>query len=221
MFARTSLIALAVLSTHVFAQSARLPTADEYFSSQGLSKVSDGLYAETTATGASYVAINDAGRAALVTKIRDARSDSATRYGAKTMTSAQAANLQHLDDWASRFSQPQPKSEVTGDCTGRGGTGYPQLYARALSTGGTSSSGYSVRNLDFGPGTPTTNYADASTDNYNNSTTTSNDTAASISANEPRSCSAAAVASVTCSGHANPSITAFATSRKTSGPCIM
>jgi len=221
MIKTISLFALAMFSSGALAQSQSWPSADDFYASQGFKRVDDGLYAQQTSSGESYVAINDNGRVALVAKIQETRATLAARYGAKSLSVAQQTMLQNLDDWANRFNQPEPKSTVSGDCTGSGGTGYPQLYATASSSGGTSASGYSVRNLDFGPGTPTTNTAYASTDNTYQSTSTASGTPASVSTSEPRSCDAASAASVTCYGHANPSITAFASSHKASGPCTM
>jgi len=189
----------------------------------GLSQVSDGLYAHKTANSESYVAVNKAGQQALLDRLRDIRA----RLG-----NSEKASARVVDSAIAELSVVEPKNTVSGDCNGAGGTGQPQLYATASSSGGQTASGYAVMTSDFSPATNTTNKADASTERGDGTTTSSQSstnfafTPASASATAPNpnnACTASASASVKCPGHSSPSISAFAFSQKSipHGSCVL
>jgi hypothetical protein len=190
---------------------------------EGLSRISDGLYAHQTANSESYVAVNKAGQQALLDKLRDIKA----RLG-----NSEKASARVVDSAIAELSVVEPKNTVSGDCNGAGGTGQPQLYATASSSGGQTASGYAVMTSDFSPYTNTTNKANASTERGDGTTTSSQSstnfafTPASASATAPNpnnACTASASASVTCPGHSSPSISAFAFSQKSipHGSCIL
>jgi hypothetical protein len=206
------------------ANSAGARSLDELLTQdEGLSQVSDGLYAHTTANSESYVAVNKAGQQALLDKLRDIKA----RLG-----NSEKASARVVDSAIAELSVVEPKNTVSGDCNGAGGTGQPQLYATASSSGGQTASAYAVMTSDFSPPTNTTNEACASTERGDGTTTSSQCsttyafTPASASATAPNpnnACTASASASVTCPGHSSPSISAFAFSQKSipHGSCIL
>lgn len=228
MWAATAVAALACGS--VVAQSTTRTLDDVLTQDEGLTQISDGLYAQTTSSGESFVAVNKAGQDALRKKLLELR---AKLTSGASASKNETASLDVIDKSIAELSQPQAKNQtVIGDCTGTGGTGQPQLYARALSSGGTTASGYAVLTSDFSPVTSTTNKASAGTANRTGDETSSQSstqygaTAASASATAPnmaQACTASAAASVTCPGHSSPSISAFAYSQKpvSGGTCLL
>lgn len=233
MHLRISLVTLALVSGSALAQSTSTRTLDQMLTQdEGMNQVSDGLYAQTTGGSESYVAVNATGQRALLDRLVQLRAKLAGQHSGGSGASTEAASLDVVDRSISELSQPQPKNAVGGDCSGPGGTGSPQLYARALSSGGLSASGYAVLTSDFSPATPTQNRAVASTQNRLGDDTSSQSstgvatTAASASASAPNgntACTATASASVTCPGHTSPSISAFAVSQKVipHGTCLL
>ncbi|MEO6690619.1 MAG: hypothetical protein ABIS07_14985 [Dokdonella sp.] len=230
---RLSLLTLALVSGGALAQDTATRTLDQVLTQdEGMSQVSEGLYAQTTGSSESYVAVNAAGQRALLDKLVQLRAKLAAPHVSSGIASREQASLEVVDKSIAELSRPQPKNAVSGDCSGPGGTGSPQLYARALSSGGLSASGYAVLTSDFSPATPTQNHAYASTQNRLGDDTSSQSstgvgtTAASASASAPNgnsACTASASASVTCPGHTSPSISAFAVSQKVipNGTCLL
>jgi hypothetical protein len=217
-------LSLAIAAGLLGANGGNARSLDEVLTQdEGLSQVSNGLYAHKTANSESYVAVNKAGQQALLDKLRDIKA----RLG-----NSEKASLRVIDSAIAELSVVEPKNSVTGDCNGAGGTGQPQLYATATSSGGQTASGYAVMTSDFSPPTNTTNEACASTERGDGTTTSSQCsttyafTPASASATAPNpnnACTASASASVTCPGHSSPSISAFAFSQKSipHGSCIL
>ena len=230
---RLSLLTLALVSAGALAQSTATRTLDQVLTQdEGMNQVSDGLYAQNTGSSESYVAINAAGQRALLDRLVQLRTKLAAQHAAGGTSSSEQASLDVIDKSIAELGQPQPKNTIIGDCSGPGGTGSPQLYARALSGGGLSASGYAVLTSDFSPATPTQNSAFASTQNRLGDDTSSQSstgvglTAASASASAPNgntACTASASASVKCPGHTTPSISAFAVSQKVipNGSCLL
>lgn len=214
---RNASFLLAVFSTAALAQTTGAPTLDEALvTSEGMTKVSDGLYAKSADSGQSFVATNKTGHQTLLQKLQAERS----RIESRVATSSKQGMLDQIDGLISAVNQPSPKNQtLTGDCTGSGGTGYPRLYVQALSSGGTSASGYAVMTDDFSPYLNTTNYAIATTENLSNSATAHAFTPASASQTEPQSCYASATARVTCPPSTSPAITAVAFSSNPAPRC--
>jgi hypothetical protein len=185
-------------------------------SEEGMTLVADGLYMEKTASGASYVATNNAGRESLRGIVQNDLDTQRARLTAKGRADTGAGIVASLERVLERFdAELQGKVSQTAYCPGGA-----QIYARALSNSGTSASGYAVNALDFSPATPTTNRAEASTDNVYNAQTTIGMTPANASANEPGSCWAYGYASVTCVGETTPRATAYAYSSGRSPSCL-
>lgn len=216
MILRTSILTLALFSASALAQNPGSQALDDVLTQkEGMSLVSDGLYYQKTDSGDSFVAVNATGKRAILAKMQETRAALAARYQAKGIPQSEQIALGALDNEIARLSQPQPKNqEITYHC-GDAAT----IYARALSSGGTSSSAYAVdQGGGFSPPTSTVNVATASTDDVSHSSTTSTFTAATASATEARSCVAYSSASVTCYGDPSPpTISAFATSQRPGG----
>lgn len=215
MILRTSVLTLALFSTGAFAQEFNVQALDEILTQkEGMVRVGDGLYYQKTATGESFVAYSESGKQVILEKMMDTRDALSARL-ALTHSESGQASLEMLDNQIDRLIHPpQPDEVVTGHCGDQA-----TVYARALSSGGTSASAYAVdEGGGFSPMVSTTNYASASSDNHSNSQTTSTLTPATATVTDGRSCVAYSTATVNCSGDPNPpTIEAFATSMKPSG----
>jgi hypothetical protein len=218
MKAYLTLLGLALASSAAIAQDTSKYTLDDALTQkEGMTRIDDGLYAQIGDSSESYVATNAHGQRALLNRLQALHDRLAAQ---KKAGKAPSLLNRAIADISRSLDAAQAKREVTGDCSGPGGTAMPQIYARAVSSGGLNASAYAVRSLDFGPGTPTTNTASAQTSDTGGTTssqdsTTVGDVAASASVSVPASrnaCTANAYATVTCPGHTEPSIRAFATS---------
>jgi hypothetical protein len=188
----------------------------------GMTQISDGLYARLDEHGEAYVAVGEPAQKALALRLVELQE----RLGSSGDGTRQA-DFDALSKGIADLTQPAPKNQyVSGDCTGPGGSSQPQLYARAESSFGLNSNAYAVLTSDFGPITWTVNYATALTQNRLGVTTSSQtstqnaDTAASASATAPNSnqaCMASSYASVKCPGQSSPAISAAALTYKTAG----
>jgi hypothetical protein len=215
---------LALASSSAFAQVSASRSLDDVLThDEGMTLISDGLYAQSTGSGESWVAVNPAGQRALRVKLQELRAKWAKQ--SKPAAASKSPAFAALDRSIAQLSTLSPDQIVEGDCTGPGGTAMPSLYARATSSGGYTASGYAVRQLDFGPGTPTQNAAWAETDNPFGDPTSQQtgsgvgDQAASATATAVgRRCQAFASASITCPGQSSPAIAASAYSQ--AGDCI-
>ncbi len=214
---RFALLPLALVSAMAFAKDSSNAALDKVLvSEEGMTLVADGLYMEKTASGASYVAINSAGRESLRGIVQSDLDAQRTRLTAKGRADTGAGIVASLERVLDRLNaEMQGKVSQTSYCPSGA-----QIYARALSSGGTAASGYAVNALDFSPATPTSNLAEASTDNIYNSQTTVGLTPANASANESASCYAYGYASVTCPGETSPRATAYATSWRRAPICL-
>jgi len=204
----------ALCSASVFAQDQTRSLGDVLTQDQGMTLVSEGLWARTSPASESYVAVGKAGHAALLEKLVELRPklspiQTNTGLGARPSVVDEAIDslsAMHLNE----------KQTVTGSCAGAGHTGEPELRAIANSSGGTTASASAVMTNDFSPATNTTNFAKAETVNRLGDTTSSQSdtehafTQASASASAPARlpCSAAAWATVTCPS-GGPGISAF------------
>jgi hypothetical protein len=185
---------------------------------QGMTMVSDGLYLEKTATGESYVATNTSGRRALALKVRAVQLESEKRMKDRASTHAQGVASAKTEALLQLLETPQSKRfmEREGYCSGGA-----QLYASASATNGTAASAYAVNALDFGPVTPTANYADAYTDNTGYASYGTGYGAAQAQTYESPSCFSNAYASVTCPNDSAPAVVAWAFSRRNNTNCLL
>lgn len=194
-------------------------TLDEVLTKRdGMTQISEGLYARADEYGESYVAIGKPAQEALASKLMELN----RRFTG--LSDGSASSRGNVSDTFSSaiadLTQPAAKNDSeTGDCSGPGGTDQPQLYAQASSTAGLTASAYAVLTSDFGPITWTVNFASALTENRLGITTSSQtstqnaDTPASASAAAPNSnqaCVASSYASVKCPGQSVPAISAAA-----------
>lgn len=201
-------IALALTASSVSAGATNDSTLhDRLTQHEGLSLVSDGLYAETTENGESYVATNAAGRAALAQKMRAIQPRLNKLFQAGGISRSERALLGSISKKAQELQSPVAKAsqERTGFCSGGA-----QLYARATANAGTSANGYAVVSLDFSPVTPTLNEVNVGTDFNGAYDSGSGYDAASAAVSDAASCFSNANASVTCPGAAAPAVDAWA-----------
>lgn len=184
---------------------------------EGMTQISDGLYARATQDGESYVAVSPAGHQALVTRLIEIRAGRPT-HGEKPGVSL-------IDELIFTLTQPQRNAEDTGDCNGHNVNG--PLFVKALAGGGIGggdfgASSIAQNNDGFSPPLNTTNFASAETIDRNGNithhqeTTTQgpNTSIASAFVTGAAGCDADASARVTCPGHTGPSVTTFATAHK-------
>ena len=218
LWAKSSIAAIAALcGMHAMAQE-KARTLDQVLTQdQGMTLVSEGLYARTTPASESYVAVGKAGHAAMLDKLmqlRAKRPQAQTKDGTAAAPSTLDKAIADLD--AMHLNE---KQTVNGSCSGPGASGEPELHAVANSSGGTSASASAVMVNDFSPYTNTTNTAAASTENRNGNTTSSQtdvehaftQATASASATGGQPCTASGYASVTCPT-GGPGISAFSAS---------
>ena len=225
-------LTLAIAGLISFSASAQNDTAsglDQVLvKEQGLTLVSDGLYARTSANSEAYVAVNPAGLRALRQRLVDLR-DKIT-HASSVRSGTPVTSL--IDRSIEELSQPQLDNSQTGGCGGTTDPSEPRLSATALSGGGTGASATAVLTEDFSPVTGTTNRASAETDNglgnvtSSQSSTTAATVPATASATAPSNssaCTAFSSASVTCPGHTSPSVMASAFSQKVipHGSCLL
>ncbi|MBL8298727.1 MAG: hypothetical protein JNN30_10315 [Rhodanobacteraceae bacterium] len=192
-------------------------TIDEVLTqNEKMSQVSDGLYLQKDGQGESYVAVNHAGRVALAETMARTRVAIATQFAVDGISRTEQTALDELDRSIAELSNAvgiKAQQERTGFC------GTTQVYARAISNGGTSASGYSVAsNPSGGAVAATANYAQATNGFAFNSTNTVGANAASVSATNPTACVSTALARVSCPGDSAPKVIAYAFSARTSGP---
>jgi hypothetical protein len=206
-------LALAAIGGSASAQDYSFDAARLYGVEGTMTQVSDGLYARVGEDGESYVAVSPAGHRALLQKLLDLR---AHAPAAKSNKAAPFA----FDDLIDLLSTTEAKNQdVGGDCNGpiNGATG--PLRAQALAGGmpGSDYGGSSKASNTTNPIVNTTNKATAYVQDRNGnqlagqSVTQYGATAAIATAyNAQRGCTAQSSATVTCPGHANPSLTAIA-----------
>lgn len=208
MLLRTSILALAMFSGAALAGESldqTLTTKD------GMSQVSDGLYAKKNGLDESYVAVNDAGRTKLLAIVQRTRASLEKAYSADGVSRTEEISLADLDRTIKELSRPmgpatQSSQQHTANC------GATTILARASSTGGTTASAYSVASNANGPVDATTNFASTTLGFSYQATNTTGATPASVSNSNPTVCNATAFADVTCPGNSDPSVFAFAIS---------
>lgn len=185
---------------------------------RGYQQLSDGLYANNKTAGKSLIAINAAGHQALALQVqaeleifKSAAQTDGISTGEQRIMDRLQANIDRLQAVSAKDSQAN-----YGTClTPQGAT----LYAAANSTGGTSADSTSVNALDFGPITPTDNYAEAATEYSFSSNSNVGASAASASTSHAMSCYAYGYSYVICPGETQPGVSAFASSTSSRPRC--
>lgn len=179
--------------------------------------VADGLYATEHADGASFLAVNAAGKSELAKRIDEVRAEATLRYAADGIQGNEQSVLDRLAASAQALRQEgsAKASQTSGGSCGNGNT----LRTTASATNGYNASASAVNAIDFGPATPTQNQAVAYNDfNYNESTATGL-AAAQASVSDSGSCVSVAEGRVTCPGATVPASRAFAYSMSRAPAC--
>ncbi|MEO8672357.1 MAG: hypothetical protein ABI411_13660 [Tahibacter sp.] len=224
-----SALAFSLLSVSAFAQSdnSNKRTLDQVLTQdEGMTQVSEGLYASTAGATESYVAIGQAGHRSLLGLLIEIRSQN----GAKKVEADSVPGT--LDQMIDTLSAPQPKNQdVYGNCNGWNLTG--PFFASAKAGGGIGgspygSSGLAVNNDGFSPPLNTLNYVSAMVSDRNGNTLANHDdtkhgtTAAVASAYAGGTgCEALSVARVTCPNQTNAAITAIAYNHRPGINCVL
>jgi hypothetical protein len=173
------------------------PSLRERLSAEGLTLISDGLYAKHNESGENFVATNAAGRRALAAKVAAVRDTMAKRY-AKNSASRRAQVLaKQSADIIADLNRPGAKSAQYDDHFGGCGNG-SLLRARAISSDGNFADAFAANVLDFGPATPTDNFVSANTNYIYDMSSSIGTTPANASVLDYQSCDAQAYASATC-----------------------
>jgi hypothetical protein len=178
---------------------ANAPTASlqERLTAEGLTQISNGLYAKHNESGENFVATNAAGRRALAAKVGTVRDTMAKRY-AKTGASRRAQVLaKQSADIIADLTRPAAKSAQFDEQTGSCGYG-SVVRAQAASSDGNTASAFGAVVFGFGPPVPTDNFAIANTNYVFDMSSAIGATPATASVVDYQSCDAQAFASVTC-----------------------
>lgn len=190
----------------------------------GYRALSDGLYANPSASGKALIAINASGHNALADLLQNdqvqflgvAQKDGISR-GEQRILDGLQSKIQSLRQAATGLQAKASQSNYGSCYTPNGAT----LYASATSNGGTSASASAVNALDFGPITPTDNEAEASTEFATNTDYNVGASPASTSISQAQSCFAYGYATVTCPGETWPGVSAYASSQSTRLRCLL
>ena len=211
---RTSILALSMISGAAMAQT---PLDQVLTQKEGLTQVSEGLYANKNGGDASYVATSQAGRDSLVAIMKHDRALLERSYSADGFNRSEQAALNDLDASIAELSQPASKmvSEKTGNC------GTTQIYARATANGGTSASGYSVASNATGPVAATANFASTIIGSVYKNSIGAGAAPASVSDADPTACYSASYATVTCPGARFPAVAAYGFSYSVGPGCYL
>jgi hypothetical protein len=121
---------------------------------KGMTQVSDGLYASRSEKRASYVATNAAGRVALAEQMRKVNALFASQYAVDGISRAEREMLDRSERTQEELRQSNTHSKADGSCSSGA-----YVVANVSAYDGHSASAYAVNALDFGPVTPTDNYA--------------------------------------------------------------
>lgn len=206
----TALIALGAF----FGPAANAQSLEKTLVENGYKAISDGLYAELSASGNAWIATNSAGQKMLAQQMETDRNAFLQIAQKDGLSAGEARTLKQLQgniDALNKATQVQAKNSQSnyGACLTPNGA---SLYASASSYQGTSASATAVNALDFGPITPTSNYAEASTDYSGVYGYGVGATPADASTSDAASCFAFGYGSVTCPAESAPGVTAYASS---------
>lgn len=189
--------AQAIPSADSLRASASATSLHSRLTSEGMTLISNGLYAKHNESGENFVATNAAGRLALAAKVGAVRSTIEKRY-AKNISSRRAqVLLKQSADIIADLSRPAAKSSQYDDNYGGCGNG-SLLRARAVSSDGNFADAYAANYIDFGPATPTNNFAMANSNYVYDMSSAIGMSPATASVLDYQSCDAQAYANVTC-----------------------
>lgn len=184
-------VALFVASAAAAAQSADIKAPRDPL--KGMTQVSDGLYARISADRESYIATNAAGRNAMAEKMRKVSAEFAKLYAIDGITRSERAAMERSEHIQKELLQPATQSKEADSCNSGAA-----LFASVAVSEGHSASANAGITLDFGPTTPTQNYAYARAgNNWADDYGTGLDTA-SASIFNASACISEAIAQVTC-----------------------
>lgn len=190
---RTSLFALSMISGAAFAQG----SLDQVLTQkEGLTLVSDGLYADKHGTEESYVATSQAGRQALATVMSQHRAMMERHYSTNGIDRAERLVLNEMDTSIAELSRSGAKmdDEDTGNC------GTTQVLTRATANGGITASSYAVASNPGGAVAATTNFASTMVGGAYKNHNAVGAAPASVSDANPTSCHSASYAQSFCPG---------------------
>ncbi len=207
MLFRVSTLALALFSGAAMAA----PSLDVVLTqNQGMTKVSDGLYATKNGEDESYVATNQSGKDALLVIMKQSRITLEQAFARNGISRTEQLTLDQLDASIADLSIPSAKAQDqdAGSC------GTTQIFTQATSTGGTTSSAHAYATNASGPVAATQNFAAASAGITIQQTNTVGAVPASAAASNPNVCAATGYAKVGCPAGTGGSIYSYAVSTR-------
>ena len=214
----TALIALGTL----FVPAANAQSLEKALVERGYKAISDGLYAELSTSGNAWVATNSAGHKMLVQHMENDRNTVLQIAQKDGVSAREARTLKQLQGNIDALNQAVPAQAKNsqsnyGSCLTPNGAA---LYASASSYQGTSASATAVNALDFGPITPTSNYAEANTEYSGDYGFGVGASPANATTSDSSSCFAFGYGSVTCPAENAPGVTAYASSFSRRNICL-
>jgi hypothetical protein len=169
---------------------------DQHLVKIGYVEVSDGLFQSEGGKGKGFVALTASARASMAAKITDLRNRYQASAGSDGVSAGEQRVLKAFDDSVARMRKSAQSSKTVvnrGEC----GSG-AQIAAGASAINGNSAMAAAGVTIDFGPTTPTGNYALAVTDNAYDVSFGEGSDWAQASAYSYGSCISYAYASVSC-----------------------
>lgn len=178
---------------------------------RGMSEVEPGLYASAEKSSRRFVAVSAAGHQALAQRINTQVTQLRTVLGKNGST---AAEQRFIDGLAKGAEALRAAANKSGYCNSGA-----QVYATASAYWGTEAMAAAGISLDFGPTTPTSNYAFAGTDQApgNSSSTVGRDDAVAY-VYSGYGCYSAAIATVSCPNGDGPGAAAYQFSEHPGAP---
>jgi hypothetical protein len=227
---KLTLLATALgLAQHSFAQTTGMPNnasesvdLEQSLRDDGYIERSNGLFASPNLAEPAFVATNAQGRQALVLEMHKDRATYLARAQKNGIQAQEQNVLNSFDRTIADASKIASVAKITNSSEGpcivpNGAT----LFASATSNAGTSASAFAVNSIDFGPATPTANYAEASTEFSTVSNTGVGTSPASSSTSNSFSCFAYSYGSVTCPGESAPAVSAYISTFSTRPRCFL
>jgi hypothetical protein len=151
---KLGIVIAALLATSTMASAGTVDTAARRDPLKGMTLVSDGLYARISPDRESYVATNAAGRKAMAEKMRKVNAVFAEQYAAGGLTRSERIALERSERIQKDLLKPVVQAKVPNSCNSGAA-----LFASVSVADGHSASASAGITLDFGPTTPTENYA--------------------------------------------------------------
>lgn len=195
---RNSTIALALLSFCGVAQAGNSALEKDLLA-RGMTEVQPGLYQSADKYSERLVAVNQAGFNALADRALERAESLRASMGKNGITQSEQQLIDGLMATADRF-RADAKQVYDYDQDPGGCSSGAQILSTASAYYGTESSAWAAVTLDFGPTTPTSNWAYASTDQGSASDSQTGLTPASVFQFAGYSCYSTAHSSVSCPG---------------------